>query len=147
MAPHAEPTEDADDAELDEPLPEATHLPDRPYIGVVTFRAVASTEVEDFDLKVIYPRAAGDFVGSGEGVECRTTGDATLFADDHDDGMLRLVVASNQPLTFPFDIVCRFSVDTQATLYSGLIAANVVEVTAGGAPADPSLLTVTILAH
>lgn len=147
MAPHAEPTADADDPQLDEPLPEATRLPDRPYVGTVIFRAVANTDVEEFDLLVIYPRTAGDFVGTGDGVDCRKTGDGILFADDHDDGMLRLIVSSNHALTFPFDVVCRFSVDPTATLYSGLIAVNVVEVTAEGTRGDPSLLTVTVIAH
>lgn len=148
VAPQAEPTEDVDDTPLDEPVPEGTRIPDRPYVGTVTFRAVASTDVENFDLVVIYPRSAGDFVGTGERVDCSKTGDGILFADDHDDGMLRVVVASNQALTFPFDVVCRFSVEPTATLYSALIAVNVAEVTAvGGALADPSVLTVTVLAH
>lgn len=147
IAPLAEPTAGADDTQLDEPLPEATRLPDRPYVGTVIFRAVANTDVEEFDLLVIYPRTAGDFVGTGDGVDCRKTGDGILFADDHDDGMLRLIVSSNHALTFPFDIVCRFSVEPTATLYSGLIAVNVVEVTAEGTRGDPSLLTVTVIAH
>jgi hypothetical protein len=147
MAPRAEPTEGADDTQLDEPLAEATRLPDRPYVGTVIFRAVANTDVEEFDLLVIYPRTAGDFVGTGDRVECRKTGDGILFADDHDDGMLRLIVSSKQPLTLPFDIVCRFSVDPTATLYSGLIAVNVLDVTAEGTRGDPSLLTVTVIAH
>jgi hypothetical protein len=146
VAPRDEP-ESLDDAPLAEPLPEATRLPDRPYVGTVTFRAVAGVDVEEFDLLVIYPRAAGDFVGSGDRVDCKTDGDATLFADDRDDGMLRIVVASGRPLAFPFEVVCRFAVDVQATLYSALIAVNVTEVTTGGAHGDPSLLTVTVDAH
>ncbi|MEO6028830.1 MAG: hypothetical protein ABIR79_18350 [Candidatus Binatia bacterium] len=147
VAPQAEPTANEDDTELDEPMPEGTHVPNQPYVGTVTFHAVAATDVEAFDLVVIYPRSAGDFVGTGDRVECRKTGNATMFADDHDDGMLRLFVAGNEALTFPFDIVCRFSVAPTATLYSALIAVNVSEVTAEGVPADPSILTVTVLAH
>jgi hypothetical protein len=147
VAPQAEPTDDADEPSSDEPEPEGTRIPDRPYVGTVTFRAMASIDVEEFDLVVIYPRTAGDFVGSGDRVDCSKTGDGILFADDHDDGMLRVVVASNEALTFPFDVVCRFSVEPTATLYSALIAVNVAEVKSGGALADPSVLTVTVLAH
>jgi hypothetical protein len=147
VAPQAAPTENADEPPLDEPLPEATRLPDRPYVGTVTFHAVAAADdVEQLDLIVIYPRAAGDFVGSGDRVDCRTSADATLFADDRDDGMLRLVVAGGE-LTFPLDVVCRFAVDVQATLYSGLIAVTVAEVTVGGTRGDPSLVSVTVDAH
>lgn len=148
VAPEAEPTAGADETQVDEPLPEATRLPDRPYVGTVIFHVVANTDVEDFDLVVIYPRAAGDFVGTADRVDCRKTGNASLFADDHEDGMLQLIVASDHALTFPFDIVCRFSVEPTATLYSGLIAVNVVQVTAAGnVPGDPSMLTVTVIAH
>jgi len=147
VAPQSEPTANEDDQALDEPMPEGTHVPNQPYVGTVTFRAVAATDVEAFELVVIYPRSAGDFVGTGDRVECRKTGSAAMFADDHDDGMLRLLVASNEPLTFPFDIVCRFSVEPTATLYSALIAVNVAEVRAEGVGADPSVLTVTVLAH
>ncbi|MEO6025234.1 MAG: hypothetical protein ABIR79_00010 [Candidatus Binatia bacterium] len=147
VAPQAEPTANEDDPPLDDPMPEGTHVPNQPYVGTVTFHAVAATDVEAFDLVVIYPRSAGDFVGTGDRVECRKTGNATMFADDHDDGMLQLLVAGNGALSFPFDIVCRFSVAPTATLYSALIAVNVSEVTAEGLPADPSILTVTVLAH
>ena len=149
VAPQIEPPS-ADDAQPDAPAAEPMPSPDQPYIASVTFRAVASTEVDGFELVVIYPRSAGDFVGSGDRVDCRKTGDATLFADDNDSGTLRLLVASRtrtQALTFPFDVVCRFTVEPNAILTARLIAVNVAEVTTGGAPADLSALTVSVIAH
>jgi hypothetical protein len=133
----------APDASTDEPMPP----PDQPYVATVTFRAAASTELDGFDLMIIYPRAAGDFVGHRNGVECRTTGDATLFADDHEDGMLQVLVASSRPLPFPFDVVCKFTVAPNASLTARLIAVNVEDVTIGGTHAETSALTVSILAH
>jgi hypothetical protein len=147
VAPRVELPAGADDTQLDEPATQSMPSPDRPYIATVTFRAVASTELDGFDLVIIYPRAAGDFVGSRNGVDCRKTGDATLFADDHEDGMLRLVVASNHALSFPFDVVCRFTVESNATLHARLIAVNVAEVTTGSARGDPSVLTVSVSAR
>lgn len=147
VAPQVAPPSAAEgepDAAAAEPMPS----PDQPYTATVTFRAVASAEVDGFELVVIYPRSAGDFVGSGDRVDCRKTGDATLFADDNDAGMLRLLVASRtHALTFPFDIVCHFTVEPNAILTARLIAVNVAEVTSASAPADASALTVTILAH
>jgi len=146
VAPQVELPAGADDTQPDaaaEPMPS----PDRPYLATITFRAVASTDLDGFDLVIIYPRSAGTFAGSGAGVDCRKTGDATLFVDDHEDGMLRLLVASSRPLTFPFDIVCRFTVAPNATLPARLIAVNVEEVTIGGEGGDSSALTVSVLAH
>jgi hypothetical protein len=147
VAPHAEVPPDAGDTQPDDLAPESMAPPDEPYIATVTFHAVASTEVDGFDLFVIYPRAAGDFVGSRNGVDCRENGNATLFADDHEDGTLRILVAGSGALTFPFDVVCRFTVAPNASLTSRLIAVNVNEVSAGGKQADPSVLTVSITAR
>jgi hypothetical protein len=131
------------DASATESMPPA----DQPYIATVTFRAVASTALDGFELMIIYPRAAGDFVGNRNGVDCRRTGDATLFADDHEDGMLRVLVASSHALTFPFDVVCKFTVAPNASLTAPLIAVNVDDVTLGGNHEEVSALTVTVLAH
>lgn len=147
VAPRVELPEDADETPLEEPATASMPPPDRPYIATVTFRAIASTELDGFELVVIYPRAAGDFVGSRNGVDCRKTGDGTMFADDHDDGMLRVLVASSRALTFPFDVVCRFTVESHATLHARLIAVNVAEVTFGRQRGDPSSLTVSVSAR
>ena len=147
MAPRPELPADADGTQPDEAGTEPMPPPDQPYIATVTLRAVASTEVDAFELVIIYPRSAGDFVGNRNGVDCRKTGDATMFADDHEDGMLRVLVASPRALTFPFDIVCRFTVAPNATLTSRLIAVNVAEVTFGNQPADASALTVSVSAR
>lgn len=147
LAPRVELPAGANDTQLDEPAIESMPPPDHPYIATVTFRAVASTELDGFDLVVMSPRAAGDVVGSRNGVDCRKTGDATLFADDHEDGMLRLLVASTRALTFPFDVVCRFTVESNATLHARLIAVNVAEVTTGSKRGDPSALTVSVSAR
>jgi hypothetical protein len=145
VAPRTEP-EDTD-AEAGEPATDSTVPPDRPYIATVTFRAVASSDVDGFELLVIYPRSAGDFVGLRNSVDCRKSGDATLFADDHEDGTLRLLVASSHALAFPFDVVCRFTVEPNAILTAKLIAVNVAEVTTGNERGDPATLTVSVLAH
>ena len=147
VAPHAEVPTDAGDTQPDDLETESMAPPDEPYIATVTFRAVASTAVDGFDLLVIYPHAAGDFVGSRNGVDCRQTGNATLFADDHEDGTLRILVAGRDALTFPFDVVCRFTVAPNASLTSRLIAVNVVEVSVGGERSDPSVLTVSVSAR
>lgn len=146
VAPRIELPADTDGTQPGEPAP-TMPPPDRPYIATITFRAVASTEIDGFDLVIIYPRSAGNFVGSGAGVDCRKTGDATLFVDDHEDGMLRLLVASSRALTFPFDVVCRFTVSPNATLPARLIAVNVADVTMGSEHGDPSALTVSVIAR
>ncbi len=147
VAPQAEVPTDPGDTQAEDLENESMAPPDEPYVATVTFHALASTEVDGFDLFVIYPRSAGDFVGSRNGVDCRDTGNATLFADDHEDGTLRILVAGSGALTFPLDVVCRFTVAPNASLTSRLIAVNVAEVTAGGANADPSVLTVSVTAR
>lgn len=147
VAPQVELPRDADDAQTDPTAIETMPPPDQPYVATVTFRVVAGTEIDGFELMVIYPRDAGDFVGSRNGVECRKTGDGTMFADDMDDGMLRILVASNRPLAFPLDVVCRFTVAPNAVLTSRLIAVNVVEATRGDMPAEPSALGVSVIAR
>jgi hypothetical protein len=147
VAPQVELPKDADDPEADPAASETMPPPDQPYVATVTFQAAASTEIDGFELMVIYPRDAGDFVGSRNNVECRKTGDGTMFADDMDDGMLRILVASNQPLAFPLDVVCRFTVAPNAVLTSRLIAVNVVAATLGDAPAESSALTVSVNAR
>ncbi len=147
VAPRLELPAETDDGPLDEPAPEAMPSPDQPYVATVTFRAVAATEVDGFDLLIFYPRAAGDFVGTRNGVECRKTGDGMLFADDYEDGKLRVLVASPGPLAFPLDVVCRFTVEPNATLHARLIAVNVTEVTTAKQRADPSVLGVSVLAR
>lgn len=147
VAPQVEVPNEADDTQADPAASETMPPPDQPYIATVTFRAAASTEIDGFELMVIYPRDAGDFVGSRNGVECRKTGDGTMFADDMDDGMLRILVASNQPLAFPLDVVCRFTVAPNAVLTSRLIAVNVVAATLGDMPAESSALAVSVNAR
>lgn len=147
VAPQVQLPNDADDAQADPAAIETMPPPDQPYIATVSFRAAASTEIDGFELMVIYPRDAGDFVGSRNGVECRKTGDGTMFADDMDDGMLRILVASNQPLVFPLDVVCRFTVAPNAVLTSRLIAVNVVEATLGRMPVESSALAVSVNAR
>ncbi len=147
VAPRAEPPSSPDQAHADEPTTESTVPPDRPYVATVTFRAVAGTDIDGFELFVIYPRSAGTFVGEGAAVDCRKTGDATMFADDQGGGTFRLLVASNHPLTFPFDVACHFTVEPNAALTSRLIAVNVAEVTSGGQAVDPSMLTISVSAH
>lgn len=146
VAPQPEPTTNADDAQADAAA-ESEIPADRPYVATVTFSAVASTDVDGFELVVIYPRSAGEFVGDATGVDCRKTGDAMLFADDRGGGTLRLLVASNHPLTFPFDVVCKFTVQPNATLQARLIAVNVAEVTAANKAVEPSALTISVSAH
>lgn len=147
VAPQVELPQDADDPQTDPAATETMPPPDQPYVATVTFHAIAATEIDGFELMVIYPRDAGDFVGSRNNVECRKTGDGTMFADDFDDGMLRVLVASNQPLTFPIDIVCRFTVAPNTVLTSRLIAVNVAAVTIGDTPVEASALAVSILAR
>jgi hypothetical protein len=147
VAPQVEPPPDADGAQADPAASETMPPPDQPYIATITFRALAGTEIDGFELMVIYPRDAGDFVGTRNNVECRNTGDGTMFADDMEDGMLRILVASNQPLTFPIDVVCRFTVAPNAVLTSRLIAVNIVAATLGDEPAESSALTVSVNAR
>lgn len=148
VAPRIELPDETEDAAGGAPAAEETMPPpDRPYIATVTFHAAASTDIDGFELIIIYPRSAGDFVGSRNGVECRKTGDGTMFADDDDSGTLRILVASNRPLGFPFDVVCRFTVEPHAVLTSRLIAVNVAAVTSGRAPADSSALSVSVSAR
>jgi hypothetical protein len=147
MAPRGAPPAVADDTQPAEPATESMPPPDRPRVATVTFVAVASSELEGFQLVVIYPRAAGDFVGSGNGVDCRKTGDGRLVANDHDDGTLNLFVASANALTFPLEVVCRFTVGANANLDAGLIAVNVAAVSAGGKGGDPSVLSVSVSAR
>lgn len=126
-----------------EPMP----APDEPYEATVTFRAVGSAEVTGFGLMVIYPRSDGDFVGTGSGTECRAPGDAALFADDNDQGMLRVRVTGTHPLAFPLDVVCRFTVDPNAVLQARVIAVNVVDVVTTSGPGAASAVAVSVLAH
>ncbi len=147
VAPQVELPNDDDDAQADPAAIETMPPPDQPYIATVSFRAVASAEIDGFELVIIYPRSAGDFVGSRNGVECRKTGDGTMFADDSDDGTLRILVASNRALTFPLDVVCRFTVEPNAVLTSRLIAVNVAEATFAGTSAEPSALTISVSAR
>jgi hypothetical protein len=147
VAPRVELPEEADDAQGDEPATESMPPLDTPYVATVTFRAVASTELDGFELMVIYPRAAGDFVGNRNAVDCRKTGDATMFADDQEGGTLRLLVASPRALGFPFDIVCRFTVEPNAVLHARNIAVNVVQVSISGQRGDTSALTVSVSAR
>ncbi len=144
VAPRDALPEAADDTQPEGPATDSMAPPDHPRVATVTFRAVASSELEGFQLVVIYPRSAGDFVGSGNGVDCRKTGDGRLVANDHDDGMLSLFVASTQALTFPLEVVCRFTVDANTNLDAGLIAVNVAAVSAGGTGGDPSVLSVSV---
>jgi hypothetical protein len=146
VAPRLELPE-ADDERPDDPASDAMPSPDLPYIATVTFRAQAAAEISGFELFVIYPRSGGDFVGSGRGVECRKPGDGALVADDNDAGALRIRVVNGPPLTFPLDVVCKFTVEPNAVLHARLIAVNVASVTAGSTPGDPSTLTVSVSAR
>jgi hypothetical protein len=147
VEPRVEPPSVADDTLGEEPATEPIPPPDHPRVATVTFSAVASSELEGFELGVIYPRAAGDFVGSGNGADCRTPGDGRLVANDHDDGRLNLFVVSTHALTFPLEIVCKFTVEANVNLNAGLIAVNVVAVSAEGTGGDPSALSVSVSSH
>ncbi len=130
--------------------PTATESPvpeDRPYVATVTFHVTATTDIDGFELLVIYPRSAGEFIRSDTGLDCRKSGDATMFANDSGGGTLQLLVASDRPIAFPFDIVCRFTVEPNAALTTRLIAVNVAEATIGGKGADLSALSVSVNAH
>jgi hypothetical protein len=142
-----EPEAPGDEAPDDQPTPQSMAPMDREYIATVTFHTAASTDVDGFELLVIYPLSAGDFIRGETGVDCKKTGNAMLFADDRGGGTLHLLVASNQPITFPFDIVCRFTVAPNAALPSRLIAVNVLEVVNARAPVESSALTVTVSAY
>jgi len=145
VQPQVEPPTDADDAQPDAGADAVP--PDRPYVATITFHVAASTDLDSFDLNVIYPLDAGQFVRSGVGADCRKTVDAMMFADDRTDGSLRLVVGGNRPLTFPLDIACRFTVAPNTVLNARLIAVNVLEVTSGNKVGDPSELTVSVSAQ
>lgn len=147
VAPQPDIPADPDATLPDPAAAETMPPPDEPYTATVTFRVTAATDIDGFELFVIYPRSAGDFVGSRNGVECRKTGDGTMFADDSDGGTLTVLVASNQPLAFPFDIVCPFTVEPNAVLTSRLIAVNVADATIAGARAESSALSVAVIAR
>lgn len=148
VAPQIELPASGDDAPPpDQAETEPMPAPDEPYEATVTFRAVGSPEVTGFGLMVIYPRSDGDFVGSGSGTECRAPGDAALFADDNDQGMLRVRVTGTHPLAFPLDVVCRFTVDPNAVLQARVIAVNVVDVVTTSGPGAASAVAVSVLAH
>jgi hypothetical protein len=125
------------------PAPAPLRQPSRGGTRTVVFHAIARTAIQGFDLFVIYPRDAGDFVGSGDGVDCRSTG-GTLIPNDRDDGTLRLIVASAQTLPFPLDVTCRFAVAAGAGIDARDIGVRVGEVTSNNARADPGLLSVSI---
>ena len=147
VAPQIELPASGDETPPDQAATEPMPAPDEPYEATVTFRAVASAEVTGFGLMVIYPRSDGDFVGSGSGAACRALGDAALYADDNDQGMLRLRVTGAQPLASPLDVVCRFTVDPNAVLQARVIAVNVVDVVTTSGPGAPSSVAVSVLAH
>ncbi len=110
----------------------------------VVFRTIARTAIEGFDLLVTYPLAAGDFAGSADQVQCTTIAGALLAANDHDDGTLRLLVASAQTLPSSLNITCRFTLAPGTVLDARTIAVAVREVASGGRVADRSLLTVAV---
>jgi hypothetical protein len=110
----------------------------------VTFRAVARTALEGFNLLVTYPVDAGDFVGSADQVSCSTSGSVLFVANDHDDGAMNLIVASAQALPFPIAITCRFAIAAGAAIGPGSFAVHVAEVTSDARPGDPALLTVAV---
>lgn len=147
VAPDVPPPGSTDDAETDAAAPEPMPSPDQPYVATVTFHAVAATEIDGFELFVIYPRSAGTFVGTGTGIDCRKTGEGMLGADDQEGGTMRLLVASDHPLAFPLDIVCHFTVQPNASLTPRLIAVNVVEVSIDGERGDPGALSVSVSAR
>lgn len=148
VAPDAPPPASADDPDTDGAAPEPMPSPDQPYVATVTFHATAAAdEIDGFELFVIYPRAAGTFVGTRTGIDCRNTGAGMLAADDQEGGTMRLLLASDQPLTFPLDIVCHFTVQPNASLTPRLIAVNVVQVSVGEERADPGSLTVSVSAR
>ena len=110
----------------------------------VVFRTIARTAIEGFDLLVTYPLATGGFAGSADHVECVTASGALLAANDRDDGTMRLLVASAQTLPSPLAISCRYELAPGARLDARAIGVRVGEVSANGAAADASLLTVGV---
>ncbi len=146
VAPRAvAPEAPAADAEGGGGMPAVAPMrPARSGTRTVVFHAVARTALEGFDLFVTYPRTAGDFVGSGDQVDCTTSGSGMLIGNDRDDGTMRLIVASAQTVSFPLDITCRFAVTAGAGIDRGDIGVRVGEVTSNGARGDASLLSVGV---
>lgn len=126
------------------PPPAPMRQPARGGTRTVVFHAIARTALQGIDLRVTYPRDAGDFVGSADAVDCTAGGGGNFTPNDHDDGTMRLLVASAFPLTFPLDITCRFAVAAGASINARDIGVRVAEVTSNNVRADPGLLSVSV---
>jgi hypothetical protein len=151
VAPRGAAPESAapNDAGIGMPAPAPMRPPARGGTRTVVFHAVARTAVYGVALVVLYPRTVGDFVGSGEAVDCTAGGGTPLTKNDRDDGTMRLLLASASPLSLPFDISCRFAVAAGASIGPGDFGVQVAELTTvDGAgkvvSGDPGLLSVSV---
>lgn len=145
FVPPAAPVEPEAPADVESaPARPAAPPPARGGTATVTFRAIARTALEGFNLLVTYPVDAGEFVGSADQVSCTTAAGGLFIPNDHDDGTMNLIVANAQALPFPIAISCRFALAAGATIGSGSFAVHVAEVTSNGRTGDPSLLTVAV---
>jgi len=123
----------------------APHAPAaRAGTALVVFRATARTAIEGFDVRVTYPRSAGQFATDGQQADCNAGTGTLVVASDRGTGEMRLLVAGAQALPFPLDVFCRFAV-TGGGVDAGQFAVRVAEVTSGGHRADASLLIVNVV--
>jgi len=113
--------------------------------GVVIFRATARTAVEGFDVRVTYPTSVGHFTATNNQVDCTGAAGAIVTASDRGNGELRLLVASAQALTLPFDVFCPFTVAPGARLDRSGFEARVAEVTSNLKKADPGLVLIDVV--
>ncbi|MEO6028788.1 MAG: hypothetical protein ABIR79_18135 [Candidatus Binatia bacterium] len=113
--------------------------------GVVIFRATARTAVEGFDVRVTYPTSLGHFTATNNQVDCTGAAGAIVTASDRGNGELRLLVASAQALTLPFDVFCRFTVAAGARLSTGAFETRVAEVASNLKKADPGLVLIDVV--
>jgi hypothetical protein len=112
--------------------------------ALVVFRATARTSIEGFDVRVAYPRSAGQFATDGQQADCNAGTGTLVVASDRGTGELRLLVAGAQALPLPLDVFCRFTV-TGGGIDAGQFAVRVAEVTSDAKQADPSLLIVSVV--
>jgi hypothetical protein len=122
-----------------------TRQPSRSTSGLVVFRVTARTAVEGFDIRVSYPATVGAFGTATRPAACTAGTGLIVIANDRGTGAMQLLVASGQPLPFPLDVFCPFTLQPGAGIAAGDFGVRVAEVTSNGKRADLGLILVDVV--